>query len=369
MFLPATLILVGQVWSAISEARTGAEVEYTRIQDVSVRNETFFVLDPMLRQVFIYTLAGEHIGTFGRKGDGPGEFSRPPTQLGWKGDTLWVLDYPNRIHYFSPAGRLYRSSAVSMGAMGVTADGGILVRRNLSKPDGPVGDGILQQFTFRHEGGPGPTKLVAELNFFVAVLRVKATINGNQGTTFREEPMRDDPLFAMDRKGEFLWIVHRKTSEEGPYAFRVLKLSTSGDTSFARSYPYKPHRLDQATIDSRLADVQQAILRQSPSYNTVVRRDELSKELYRPAHLPAVEQVLPAADGTVWLRRESLPNGKATYMVLSPQGRQIGSLELPLRERLIEADGQRIWTVKEDEDGVPALRWYRIKRLPRHGGS
>lgn len=360
--LNLAIALVVQAWSVTPEGRTGDEIEFTKIYDVSAYEGTFYLLDPILRQVFIYSTSGDHLGTFGRKGDGPGEFSRPPTRLGWANDTLWVLDPPNRIHYFSPAGKLHRTNSVQLGALGPTIGGGVLIRESLTKPNGPVGDGILQTVSLRHQIGTGPSSPVAVLHFFVAVLRVRAIINGNQGTTYREEPMRDDPLFAMDRRGQFVWIVQRRTSQEGPHEYRLVKLTTTGDTVFSRSYLYRPRPLDQATMDNRLDDVERAILKQSPAYNTVVRRDDLIKELYKPHHLPPVEQLLPAADGRVWLRRESVAGGKSVYIVLSPRGSQVGALELPLDERLIEADGQRLWTVKEDEDGVPSVRWYRIKQ-------
>lgn len=357
-----TFALLAQVWSAVPEGRTGGEVEFTRIHDVSVQGGMFYLLDPILRQVFIYGLAGNQIATFGRRGDGPGEFSQPPIRLGWAADTLWVLDPPNRIHYFSPAGKPLRTNSVQPSALGPTRAGGVLIAEYLTTPGGPVGDGIIRKMSLRHQAANGHTRVVAALDFFVAPLRVKATINGNPGTTYRDEPMRDDPLFAMDRNGQFVWVVLRRTSDHAPHQFRLIKLTVTGDTVFSRSFPYRPRPLDQEALEYRLSNVERAILRQSPAYNTVVRRDELARELYRPHHLPPIEQLLPGADGKLWLRRESRPGGKADYIMLSARGEELGMLQLPLEEYLIEADGERVWTVREDEDGVPSVAWYRVKR-------
>ncbi len=354
--------VLAQVWTAVPEGRTPADAELTRVSDVTVRGQTMYVLDPNLQQLLLYNLKGVPIARIGRKGGGPGEFTQA-VRMGWLGDTLWVTDYPNRVHYFAPNGTLYRTIPVQVTAHGPTASGGVLVTEHFATPGSPVGDGIIRALTLRHYAASGATREAAQLNLFVGPLRVKAMIDGTRVVSLtRHEPLRDDPLFVMDREGRFLWIVLRRTRREAPHEFRLVKLTTAGDTVLARRYPYQPRRLEKVIVDATLDELEQVILTQAPGYQTRVMREELAKELYRPFHLPAVEQVLAGQDGTVWLRRESVPGGKAVYLVLSRTGAQLGTLHLPPGERLVEADGQRVWTVAEDEDGVPTVTWYRVRR-------
>jgi hypothetical protein len=65
---------------------------FSPIRSVTVgpRSE-LYVLLPQEHEVRVFGDDGEFLGSMGAEGEGPGEFSRP-TDLGFVGDTLWVLD-------------------------------------------------------------------------------------------------------------------------------------------------------------------------------------------------------------------------------------------------------------------------------------
>jgi hypothetical protein len=53
--------------------------------------------------VRLFSQAGASVGSFGRRGEGPGEF-QSLFRLGWHGDTVWVVDHlHSRISYISPS--------------------------------------------------------------------------------------------------------------------------------------------------------------------------------------------------------------------------------------------------------------------------
>jgi hypothetical protein len=59
--------------------------------------------------VRFFDAAGKPLGTFGREGEGPGEF-RGMDFAGWFGDTLWVHDYGlRRFTFISPLRKLVRT--------------------------------------------------------------------------------------------------------------------------------------------------------------------------------------------------------------------------------------------------------------------
>ena len=64
--------------------------ESIRWVTVSDRGRVVIAQDKTNR-LYFYAPEGNVLGTFGRSGDGPGEF-RLPLGEGWVGDTLWVND-------------------------------------------------------------------------------------------------------------------------------------------------------------------------------------------------------------------------------------------------------------------------------------
>ncbi len=72
-----------------------------------------FVLDSKNFKIFMFAPSGKYLGSFGRKGEGPGEFKalNGGDQLFVVGETLIVVDR-GRLHYFSLDGKFKRTSAI-----------------------------------------------------------------------------------------------------------------------------------------------------------------------------------------------------------------------------------------------------------------
>ena len=88
-----------------SLAETGAPQEFGRVNSAALGPDgTVFVADGLNDEVRVFGLDGVHRRTFGRNGEGPGEF-RSLYSLAWVGDRLLTLD-PNlgRIGAFSAEG-------------------------------------------------------------------------------------------------------------------------------------------------------------------------------------------------------------------------------------------------------------------------
>lgn len=71
---------------------TGSPDEFGRIYDIALGpDEAVFVADDMSSEVRVFGVDGTHRRTFGREGEGPGEFARLYS-VAWLGDRLLALD-------------------------------------------------------------------------------------------------------------------------------------------------------------------------------------------------------------------------------------------------------------------------------------
>jgi hypothetical protein len=82
---------------------------YHPIDYVAGNGDTIYVLDFGAKEVVAFGGSGERLFSFGRQGQGPGEFELP-THLGYKQRTVYVLDRQiNRLILFNSQGRLKHS--------------------------------------------------------------------------------------------------------------------------------------------------------------------------------------------------------------------------------------------------------------------
>lgn len=125
-----------------------------------------YVSDIKAGQIFIFGPAGDFLGKFGRRGQGPGEFNIPGRVL-LKGDQLAVLDPGNtRIQYFSAEGRFVSSSRLAKNYvdMAIAKDGtiyGVTARKQPGDMIDALGTEGDTLFSFGRlpdalERGPGP---------------------------------------------------------------------------------------------------------------------------------------------------------------------------------------------------------------------
>jgi hypothetical protein len=76
--------------------------------------DTIYVIDAGPKQVKVYDAAGRHVRTFGREGEGPGEF-RDPGPATFFGDTLVVFDWRlKRLTYFRNDGTVLATARTEL---------------------------------------------------------------------------------------------------------------------------------------------------------------------------------------------------------------------------------------------------------------
>jgi hypothetical protein len=105
------------LWQAPSEAEVREGSAWANPTRIAVNDRHVAVLDPQLSRVHLFTPEGERSASFGRRGEGPGEFSRPAT-LEVYGDSVLVMNA-----FASPPFQWFGPDGSYLGALGAPIDG------------------------------------------------------------------------------------------------------------------------------------------------------------------------------------------------------------------------------------------------------
>ncbi len=73
-----------------------------------------------------------------------------------------------------------------------------------------------------------------------------------------------------------------------------------------------------------------------------------------------VESYRVGQDGQLWLKREDEFQGTSTWVILDPEGRTRGRLQLPSSVSVKWINGDTLLAVRTDANNVPSLVRYRL---------
>ncbi len=352
---------------AVGESPDGAVFSF--IGDVAIDARGMaYVLDQESPFVRVISAQGTQVRTFGRLGGGPGEY-RQPFRLGWKGDTLWVVDPPQfRISLVDRGGGV-RSFAVrgSLGppfvgavVVGLFGDGGLLAA---GRPPATSGTETVVEYIplLRLSREGASTDAIAMLSSVHMQVRIPVRVQGQVGRAYVEEPFGDAPPWRLTKDGPAVVIVHRPAPTRGSTAeFTVLSLTPLGDTNFVRRVAYAPRRLNDDVFEREAA---RALDLSRFSVKPVVNLAEVGPLLYRPEFLAPVGALATARDGTIWLRREPVADRDSVeYLVMDHTGATKGVVTLPVSVAVVDSDGRGLWATGRSDDGAHLLLKYRITR-------
>lgn len=320
---------------------------------------------------------GTPLGTIGRDGEGPGDFSNLGT-MAFLGDTLWVLDFGTyRFSYFTLDGALLgtRTIPFEMGGPGCP---------NPPRPRGLLPDGgfAASPPAWSHEVAAGTitrrvvlrvdtagividTILTAPLENTVLEVRFAGGGGSSRGQPF------SDAEFAeySDHEPVVIRVSRPAATAAGVATFTVTKLGFDGDTVYSRTFDYEPVPLDPAIIDSLVREIGEAVSNLPfGSAPTQARAEQLARAaIYQPAFHPPVSSVTLGRDGTVWLQREQARSDSIAWSVLDPNGAPIGTVMLPAGLRLMEAERGTVWGMEQDALDVPYIVRYRVEPVANGG--
>ena len=325
--------------------------EFGRVSSVTLGPDgTVFVADAANREIRVFGLDGTHLRTFGRRGEGPGEF-QSIYSIAWVGDRLLTFDPPlGRIGEFSAEGEWLGQRRTTAGWTGSSAVlrfypvGSNEIFRYALGPDleslwvghdstGDTGD-TLPRLPAETEGLPGATPTIfcrweGGLGFYSHTVGAKLV----------QHPGSGGVLYSA-------W----------GYFYRVAVTTAEGDTLrvIKRDLPTEP--IPDEEWDAGSADYEE--LRE--------RRPDASCEprsYTRPDRRPFIEEIFIAPDGKLWV--DVIRNAGNRWEFFDSEGRLLGGVPaVPYKERTVPVfRGDYLVTIRQDDLDLDHVDVWRLERV------
>lgn len=327
-----------------------------------------WVFDQPTKSFFVFGSDGKLVHRVGRDGAGPGEF-RQYNGMVFQGDTgIAVLDAGNaRISFLDSAGTFVTSWVVPSGFStndGLLTDrsGALLLRRPVTAPR--EGEILGRMGVVRLKSGGALGDSLAPPDLSVPRDVYVATSKDGGGTSSMSAPFSAGYHWGWHPAGHFV------VADGGKY--EVIVSRSAGKPLVIRREASRAPIGPEERAEER-AKILHSMRGTNPDWSW-------SGPPVPEAKAP-MDQLLIARDGRLWIRvpvpSEKIPEAELTkprdptrpvthfrtpqvYEVFSAEGRFLGRVELPRRTRFIEADGDLVWAMGQDENDLPAVVRFRI---------
>lgn len=310
------------------------------------------VADRQSGDVRWYDARGRHVRTVGRKGGGPGEFTR----IGWLqavGDSLVVGDGgASRVTVLGPDGAVLRTTAMADDASGrrprpVAPLPGGAVLASLGAPFAPAraASGARDSVAYLRQAGDGAAPVA--LGRFPGPERV-VRVAGNSVSVM------DVPFGRRDHvavRGDGFYYGSADRAEVGRYDARGRLVGLVRWGGAPR--PVTP--ADVAGYHER------TLAGADPAARPGMQR--MLADLPFPQAMPAYSGILVDRAGALWVQ-EYAPSEEdpVRWTVFDADGRQLGTLAMPPRFRLTDAGPDYVLGVGRDDMDVEQVQLFRLDR-------
>ncbi len=324
------------------------------------------------RNFRVFAPDGRPLGTFGRKGEGPGEFRRiEGTRAGWIGDTLWLTESGTpRLTLVGPDLKLLRTDPLPPALSGPRGE--VLKEAPFNNPFvmgiGP--DRALLTMGFWRDGATLPSWLALPTDhrrFFLRqsrdgrMLKYIGAMPDNvtscdYGTKTGSVSVPWCPHVALteplDRNRFVIVNVEQATASEGSYRVVVID-ATKGDSLLNRLYRYRPVPIPARAVDSARTALMSA---KGPPPALL----QLYRDAAFPTHYPPYRSVLMGRDGTIAIELFARVAGKPQWRILDARGEDLALVTFPASVRLFAIERGTAWGTDGepgDQDSIVRYRW------------
>ncbi len=313
---------------------------------------------------------GTPAGAVGREGEGPGEF-QAVSGLGFFGDSLWVWDRRGyRVSYFDMEANFLGSVSprVEMGTR----------EESPPRPSSPLRDGTflgvspgwshaiatgtLTASPYAHLDGDG--RRLATIWSMPYLPRDVFAILADDGVggSFSSQPFGDGFMPTVGQRG-LLVLERRVWTGTGEPSVRVSRIDFNGDTLLTAAIPYEPVPLPAERFDSVLAAWTESWTNRPGRFSATAA--DVREAMYRPEYLPAVDAIMEAEDGTIWLQRfdpivSESGESMTEWWVLDLDGAPLARALTPSGLSVRAISGNVVWGVESDELDVEYIVRYRL---------
>ena len=324
----------------------GGPEEFAEVRSAALGPDNeVFIADGDNAEVRVFGLDGEHRHTFGRHGEGPGEFS-DITSLAWVGDRLLTLDLiGGRIGEFS-------------------ADGETLGQR---QAPGRWGGGMALRFYPVGADEAYSVSHVADATGMTVVF-VGQTSAGETGDTL---PVREDPweqgITCEYNEGwiSFFEIIYSPKLVQHPGPGGVMYQARTDMYRIAVTRGADTLRIIERTLPAEgvtdgewtsATEEFRTFLDETPGADCDPRRPD------RPATKPFINEIFLAPDGRLWV--EVIRTAGNMWEVFDPEGRLLAKLPLhEWKERSVPAfSPDHMITIRLDSLDLDHVDVWRIDR-------
>lgn len=334
----------------------GHEEELVPIWSIAVsRDGTIAVLQEQEKLVRLFSATGESLGTFGSRGEGPGEFLLPH-RLGWHRDTLWVVDRSfRRATFISPSLELVRTE--SYVAQSARLDGSDGTHRNVTFRMSPRTPGLRGGVYAvlnppRGQSPPQPFTEYGTLGYVDSQGVVQNVIlplhrDGASGPPFYTFPRSS---IAVDVGRAAVAMAPSTGQDAGTLSLVAVDLE--GDTMFNRRYSFQGEAIPETVMDSVSAVY--------ATNSAASRGDVTTRGGEAPSIYPPLLGFRIGDDASFWVRLRAR-DGQRPYYVLGPDGEPFGRVSLPDENWIAAATLDRIWVIEADHLGVESVVRYGVE--------
>lgn len=327
------------------------------------------VSQPQDGLVRFFRANGSPLGSFGRKGRGPGEFEQL-ARGGWLADSLWVSDFSTRrFTIIGPDRTLARTVpwVASLDFPGLPPDEvprttSVAARAVLSR------NAQILQVSLPDDGTwPGGRKSgdatvrAASAGTFERVLAWRPqvdcifsrpiTVEGRSGVASMIVPFCAQPIDDISADGSRYVASEVLSARDRRGQYRVTAFRSSGDSLWSRVLDYEVVSIPASVLDSVIT---QRTGRSGPAVAVALREKT-------PRVFPPLLRVLAGRDQSTWLERYSV-SGQRTWIALDERGNLAGTLAVPRNVRILAASLQTVWATETDDDGLQSIVRFRVSR-------
>lgn len=384
------------VLTATEEARWGdaddPALGFTFITSVDLdRDGNVYVFEGSVPEIRVYDPSGARIGTIGRRGEGPGEFSGP-ARFEVMGDSIWTFESSGtRMTLFDREGEVLSTGvAERVQVMLPNAIGTMLPRE-------PDAEGLFigwfsRLSSSRESSGVEPTDA---LPWPLVRFRADGSVADTLGWLPKPPPRMWRPPSEAPPGIEVLSIGERPFMVPRPHillpqwmmrgterieviapappgadaTLTLIRITLEGDTLFESSLALPSMRYTAAMLDSLALDAGATggfgMRIGGPAPEAVDNVDEVAARLRAAMDFPEFATPLnysrPGEDDSVWMRLHGDDGaGNAVWVIMEGDGRFRGRLALPPRVEPRWMSGDTVWAAATDDLDIPWLVRYRL---------
>lgn len=327
------------------------------------------VSDDATQELRMFDSTGKHVRTFGRSGEGPGEFSQIK-HVHVRGDSVIAIDTQRGAAVFTLSGKLVRQRQhPSFGAYRAVDAWGVL-------SDGSVFETAA--------GGQGHPDNFNGVGTFTEIRRLFRTTPDGRSAT----------LVGVVET----WDYHRRASGNPAagmvaYTPRLSVAPTDDRVCMGRGVTYEIQCVNAAGTTTMIirrdvartpvsagarAQFLQRIRTQKPTpgHNRIpqAKLDAIAAETFFATHFPAYGRIAAGVNGELWVSEyryeaytrdagEPAPSGDVTrWNVFARDGSWSASILLPTRFNLKQVGADFLLGVSSDDDNVERVTLYRLER-------